>query len=548
MQPNATRTAPIPRLLFCGLFLAASLIGWSSPVAAFGMGGFHMGGGFARPGGGYGAGPRKPVTALHPGAGRHANTASSLNGRHAGLDGGRGSRGNPGGGGGDRNPGSERNPPTPISAPPSGSGRDTVATQGLIGAGAGGGGASSGVGGGAGGGNTGGSGVPPRGERRFVPDEVITAFASSATPQSIDRIARRYNLTRLESQSFPLTGRTLYRWRVGGHRPVADVVGALEGERIVASAQPNYIFTLQDQLAARPAETAGDAAQYVLAKLQIAQAHQLATGHDILVAVIDSQIDAGNPNLEGTVVKSFAALAGEATPQRHGTAMAGAIAAHGRLLGIAPRARLLAARAFGGAPDDAKGTSFAIYKALQWAADNDARIVNMSFAGPADPDLHRMLAAAYEKGMVLIAAAGNAGPNSPPLYPAADSSVIAVTATDSNDGLYDMANHGAYIRVAAPGVEILAVAPGESLQITTGTSVAAAHVSGLAALLLELSPSLKPQDIRAIITASAKPVGSAGLVDAYQAVMALDGQSVGQGKPAGEGQTARQKDAEQARQ
>ena len=94
--------------------------------------------------------------------------------------------------------------------------------------------------------------------------------------------------------------------------------------------------------------------------------------------------------------------------------------------------------------------------------------------------------------MVLVAAAGNAGPNSPPLYPAADPDVICVTATDSNDGLFNMANRGPYIAVAAPGVEILALAPGDSYQITTGTSVAAAHVSGIAAMLLEEKPSLKP--------------------------------------------------------
>lgn len=167
----------------------------------------------------------------------------------------------------------------------------------------------------------------------------------------------------------------------------------------------------------------------------------------------------------------------------------------------------------------------------QWRA----RIVNMSFAGPADPTLHRMLAAAYAKDMVLIAAAGNAGPNSAPLYPAADPDVIAVTATDSNDGLYNMANRGPYIAVAAPGVEILAIGPGESYLITTGTSVAAAHVSGVAALLLERKPSLKPSEIRTIITATAKPLGSAaehsdfgaGLVNAYRAAMQVNGKSAG---------------------
>jgi subtilisin family serine protease len=195
--------------------------------------------------------------------------------------------------------------------------------------------------------------------------------------------------------------------------------------------------------------------------------------------------------------------------------------------------QLLAVRAFDDAPVGAKGTSLGIYKALQWAADNGARVVNMSFAGPPDWELHRMLTAAYEKGIVLIAAAGNAGPNSPPLYPAADPDVIAVTATDSNDGLFKMSNRGEYIAVAAPGVDILADAPAESYQITTGTSIAAAHVSGVVALLLESKPSLKPRDIRSLLTASAtalgkdeRPGSSAGLVNAYRAVTSLNGKPI----------------------
>jgi subtilisin family serine protease len=383
------------------------------------------------------------------------------------------------------------------------------------------------------GGNNGRSGVPPNGEQRFVPGEIVTEFASGTTQQSIDQIARRYDLTSLESQSLPLIGSTLYRWRIGGRRSAADVVGAIENERIVSSAQPNYIFTLQEQAAAVADDTKGDPAQYVLTKLQIKQAHQLAAGKDVLVAVIDSEIDASHPDLAGTIVKSFDALSGDASPHKHGTAIAGAIASHGKLLGIAPGVHLLAVRAFDDAPVGAKGTSFGIYKALQWAADNGARVVNMSFAGPPDWELHRMLAAAHEKGLVLIAAAGNAGPNSPPLYPAADPDVIAVTATDSNDGLFKMSNRGKYIAIAAPGVDILADAPAQSYQITTGTSVAAAHVSGVVALLLESKPSLKPQDIRAMLTASATALGkgndpgsSAKLVNAYRAVMSLDGRPV----------------------
>ena len=116
----------------------------------------------------------------------------------------------------------------------------------------------------------------------------------------------------------------------------------------------------------------------------------------------------------------------------------------------------------------------------------------MSFAGPKDPSLERALKLAYDKGIVLIAAAGNAGPKSPPLFPGADPNVIAVTATDVDDKLFTGANRGKYISVAAPGVDILVPAPEGTYQLTTGTSVAAAEVSGIVALLLERNPKLTP--------------------------------------------------------
>ena len=431
--------------------------------------------------------------------------------------------------GGGRIPGSQipNLPPTPVGL------------GGGIGGGAGGtftagGNTGGGGGGGAGGGGGNGSGVPPRGEHRFVSNEMVLGFSSRATPQQIDLIARRYGVTRLGSQSFPLINVTLYRWRINGRRSVADTIGAIENERLIISAQPNYLFTLQEDTTQASAKTqGGDSPQYALGKLQIERAHQIATGKNVPIAVIDSEIDAKHPDLSGTIVKSFDALGGDEPPQPHGTAMAGAIAAHGKLSGIALGPELLAARAFSGAPGEAKGTSFAIYKSLQWAADNGARVVNMSFAGPPDPVLHRMLVAAYQKGIVLIAAAGNAGPSAAPAYPAADPDVIAVTATDHDDKLFNMANRGQYIAVAAPGVEILALAPDDSYQITTGTSVAAAHVSGIAALLLERSPTLKPEEIRTIILTTAKPSGQrsdfgAGVANAYRAVTLLnDSKAVG---------------------
>jgi subtilisin family serine protease len=150
----------------------------------------------------------------------------------------------------------------------------------------------------------------------------------------------------------------------------------------------------------------------------------------------------------------------------------------------------------------------------------------MSFAGPRDPSLERALKAAHDKGIVLIAAAGNAGPKSPPLYPGADPNVIAVTATDVDDKLFAGANRGSYIAVAAPGVDVLVPGPDNTYQLTTGTSVASAEVSGLAALLLERNPNLTPDDVRKILTSSARRLGSkdrdndfgSGLIDPSKAI------------------------------
>src|SRR5262249_256662 len=145
-----------------------------------------------------------------------------------------------------------------------------------------------------------------------------------------------------------------------------------------------------------------------------------------------------------------------------------------------------------------------ILRGLDWAVANGARVINMSFAGPRDPELERGLAAASRKGIVLVAAAGNAGPTAPPLFPGSDPNVIAVTATDENDRLFSRSNQGRHIAMAAPGVDILVPAPGRTYQMSTGTSVAAAHVSGIAALLLELNPRLTPAALRKILSATAR--------------------------------------------
>jgi subtilisin family serine protease len=138
--------------------------------------------------------------------------------------------------------------------------------------------------------------------------------------------------------------------------------------------------------------------------------------------------------------------------------------------------------------------------------------------------LQEMLVKANARGMVLIAAVGNAGPRSPPQYPAANAGVIGVTATDAEDKLMPQANRGPQVALAAPGVEILAAAPDGGYQVTSGTSVAAAHASGVAALLLAAKPNLTPAQVRAGLVRSAQRIPGkrdevgAGVIDALAVI------------------------------
>jgi hypothetical protein len=357
-------------------------------------------------------------------------------------------------------------------------------------------------------------------------NEIVAEIDGAQTDAQADELARRHGLTRLQSQNFPLVGATIGLFRVTDRRSVETVSREFATEASVRSVQPNFRYLLQDQKAV---PTEGDPAQYALAKLRLPEAHTLAHGANITVAVIDSAIDVRHPELAGAIADSFDALGSKEGPHVHGTGVAGAIVAHARLMGSAPAARILAIRAFATAPNGAESTTFVVLKGLDYAAAHGARIVNMSFAGPKDPLIERGIAASAAKGILMVAASGNAGPKSPPLYPAANANVIAVGATDAQDKLFAASNRGAYIAVAAPGVDIFLPAPDEKYQMTSGTSFSAAYISGLAALMLERNPALKPDEVRAILMKTARDLGApgrddlfgAGEADAFAAVAAV---------------------------
>jgi len=363
------------------------------------------------------------------------------------------------------------------------------------------------------------------GNLRTIAGELVAEIDGALTEAQADALARRHGLARVSSRNFPLLDATIGLFRITDRRPLDTARRELANDASVRSVQPNFRYLLQEQLGAL---REGDPAQYALAKLRLPEAHTLAHGEGVRIAVIDSAIDGAHPELAGSIAEQFDALGSKEGPHVHGTGIAGAIVSHARLMGGAPKAQILAIRAFGISSGSAQGSSFVLLKALDYAAAHKAQIINMSFAGPKDTLIERAVTALAGRGIVLVAAAGNAGAKSPPLYPAANPNVIAVSATNARDELLAASNRGAYVCIAAPGTDIFLPAPEGKYQMTSGTSFSAAYVSALAALMLERQSGLQPAEVRAILTRTARDLGSpgrddmfgAGEADAYAAVQA----------------------------
>jgi hypothetical protein len=350
-----------------------------------------------------------------------------------------------------------------------------------------------------------------------LPREVIVTLASNAPADAEEQIARRHGMAIVERTSLPLLGVRAMRCRWTSGRTVPALIQAIQSDPDATGVQANYIY--------RPSQSAAPAAataslQYALAKLELPEAHTLSTGRGARIAIIDSGVDTRHPDFDGATLERFDALGGaRAEPGSHGTAIAGIIAARGTVRGIAPSATVMSVRAF---PSDRSTepqmtTTFVLLKSMEWSVANGARVLNLSLAGPRDPLVERAVSAAAGRGVILVAAAGNNGDRAPPAYPAAYPDVIAVTAIDARDQIYEKANRGGYIAVAAPGVDVLAPVRDDGHDLQSGTSFAAAHVSGILALLLERRPGLTTDEARRVLAESAADLGLPGRDDHFGA-------------------------------
>ena len=378
--------------------------------------------------------------------------------------------------------------------------------------------------------------VGPAAEASEVPKQLqsrqIIITLADDTPERWTAIAQALaSEYRLQQRgSFPLRSIRVQClvFQVPPERSIADLIDALRADSRVESVQQNQIFAglgekqrdSNIELSYGPRLIAADAAQ------------RTSRGKGIKVAVVDTGVDMDHPELRGRIAKTQNFVDGgerDFARDRHGTAIVGIIAGRADdgsgFSGIAPEAEVIAVKACW-YPERADGkalcSSWTLAKAIDFSINMGARVLNLSLAGPPDPLLARLIARADKQGMTIVAASAESGDG--PGFPASLQSVIAVVACDAHGRIAQRVAGGPTPAIAAPGIDILTTAPRETYDLVSGSSFAAAHVTGVVALLLEQNPELAPADALQMLKTTARPVQGvapsrvAGVVDACAAL------------------------------
>jgi subtilisin family serine protease len=355
-------------------------------------------------------------------------------------------------------------------------------------------------------------------------------------------------------------------WNLPASADVLDVANSLKGRPGIAYAEPNGIMSVQthgdpsspqDPGFTNPAPGWPFGVQEHLPQVNAEEAWHTPQGSGVIVAVVDTGVDLDHPDLNGNLVPGTTIMKGSTKLGKddngHGTHVAGIIAAEinnmmdlavqaagnnawkGGTVGVAPQAKIMPVKVLN---SGGSGAVADIAKGITYAADKGAQIINMSLGGGFAQSVKDAILYAYNRGVLVISAAGN-GNTENPSYPAADPLSLSVAAVDSSDVRAPFSNYGNTVDVAAPGVNILSTFidvddGGESGGLTgaygriSGTSMATPAAAGVAALIKSLHPTWTPIEVASQLLATADNIDAlnpgfagklgAGRIDAAAAV------------------------------
>ncbi|WP_435217173.1 S8 family serine peptidase [Luminiphilus sp. nBUS_07] len=235
---------------------------------------------------------------------------------------------------------------------------------------------------------------------------------------------------------------------------------------------------------------------------------------NLRIGIVDSAVDTDHPAFATAKISSRPFAATKNLPDFHGTAIASIIAANAApLRGLAPRAEIFAAAVFEQDKDRGEiASTVSLVRALDWLLSSKVDAINLSLAGPPNRLLEVALTRIADQGVMVLAAAGNGGPMAKPQYPAAYTSVVAVTAVDQRGRAFRLANRGDYLDLAAPGVNLRHAVAGGGYASSSGTSFAVPFAVTAAALLRHQEPDI---DVISRLYAAATDIGPPGRDDIY---------------------------------
>ena len=346
----------------------------------------------------------------------------------------------------------------------------------------------------------------------YKTDEVLVRFHTGVTQEQISQTA---NLVKASlGEEIELLDVIVFDIPAG---LVSQVVSQLNSLDIVDFAEPNFRVEAIDIL---PSDS-NWASQYGPAKIQAPQAWELTTGGStIIVAIIDTGVDLNHPDLAGKIVAGYDFVNNDSIAQDdqgHGSHVAGIAAAVSNngtgIAGISWGARIMPVKVL-----DSSGSGWTsdIAAGITWAADNGAKVINLSLGGPTgSTTMESAVDYATSQGVLVVAAAGNSGDSSPQ-FPASYANVLAVAATDSSNTRASFSSYGSFVDIAAPGVSIYSTIFDNGYSSMSGTSMAAPHVAGAAALLWNYSANLDSvAEVRTALESTALDLGTAGRDDFY---------------------------------
>jgi Subtilase family len=346
-------------------------------------------------------------------------------------------------------------------------------------------------------------GAAERDGNDYIRGEVVVANLSSRTKREIGRLG----FVIIEERPFAALGLTVARLRVPPRMatPAARTLLAARYPELLVDL--NALYRPQGQLVL----PAPDYAQRLIGWGQAVAG----CGAGLRIGVLDTAVDSDIPALQGAKILQRSFISGNAQHPgaEHGTAVAailvGQAAAGG--YGLLPGAELDVGEVFA---KDAAGKPvaevLALVGGLNWLAEQDMPVINLSLAGDANALVALALRRAAARRIVVVAAAGNGGPEAPPAFPASEPSVIGVTALDSRSQPYAAANRGDYVDFAAPGVRIWTPGVDPEGSYVSGTSFAAPYVTAAIGALIARERVVDPDRVTTMLAATAIDLGSPG--------------------------------------